>query len=98
VARGEAIFEIGILFYKQEHYDVALSSFLLAENIFIELQNPRHDEAQIWREKTRKELGDEKYSALLASVVSQAQQIVDQALNAGLDDASETRGLKDESL
>lgn len=83
---GETLFEIGKFFYEKEHYDVTLSFFLLAVNIFIELHYPYLDEAQSWIEKVRNELGAEKFSALLASVEPQTQQVAEQALNAGVDD------------
>ena len=56
--------------------------------------NHHYGQEQIWVENIHSELGDEKYSSLLASVEPQTQQIVDEALDAGMYDALETRELK----
>jgi hypothetical protein len=45
-----------------------------------EIQHPYREEAQRWIEKIHQEVGDDLFTALLAQVGPQAQQIVDQSL------------------
>ena len=80
--RGEArtLWYIGIFYFEQHRYYVALSCFLLDKNFLDEVQSPHRDETQRWIEKIHQEVGDEQFTALLAQVEPQAQQIVDQAL------------------
>jgi len=77
---GGTVNNVGVLYFKQGRYEVALACFLLAKNIFDELQNPLNDETQTWIEQIHKELG-EQFTTLLATVEPQAQKIVDQALH-----------------
>jgi tetratricopeptide (TPR) repeat protein len=79
------LYHIGRLYFEQSRYDIALGCFVLDKKYLDEVQHPYRDEAQIWIEKIQNELGDEQFATLLATVEPGAQEIVDQALNVGLD-------------
>jgi tetratricopeptide (TPR) repeat protein len=77
---GETLYEIGKLYFEQQSYGVALACFLLAQNIQAAVQSPGRNKTQSSIEAFHGLVGDEQFTTLLASVESQAQQIVDQAL------------------
>ena len=77
---GETLYYIGKFYFEQNHYDVALASFLLAKSILEEVQHPDRDETQRLIDKLHAKIGDEQFTALLAQVEPRAQQIVEQAL------------------
>jgi len=81
---SSTLYYVGKFYYEQRQYDVALSCFILDIRFLNEVQHPYREEAQIWIEKIQNELGDEQFTALLAAVEPQAQQIVDQTLSNGL--------------
>jgi len=81
---GETLWNIGALYFEQSHYDVALASFLLARDIFDEVQSPNRDSVQSWIDGLREEIGEEQFTTLLAQVEPQALQIVERALHEGL--------------
>ncbi|HLX57075.1 MAG TPA: tetratricopeptide repeat protein [Ktedonobacteraceae bacterium] len=84
---GTTLWNIGAYYFDQSRYDVALASFLLARDIFEEVQSPNHDEVQGWIDDLRKKVGEEQFRALLARVEPRAQQLVEQAL---IEDVGET--------
>jgi tetratricopeptide (TPR) repeat protein len=77
---GKTLHYIGKFYFEQNHYDVALASFLLAKSILEEVQHPDRDETQRLIDKLHAKIGDEQFTALLAKVELQAQEIVEQAL------------------
>ena len=81
---GISLFNIGKLYFKQNRYEAALASFVLAKNIFNEIQNSNYHSTLKWIDLLHEKMGDEQFSALLVTVEPQAQQIVDQALLNGL--------------
>src|SRR5258708_827536 len=81
------LYHIDRLYYEQSRYDIALGCFWIDKGFLDEIQHPYLDEVQNWIEKIQNELGDEQVAALLATVKPRAQEIVDQALNAGTDSA-----------
>jgi hypothetical protein len=70
---------LGKLYFDQQRYKVALAALLLARNILNEVQSSYCDESQRGIDTLRKAVGGEEFSALLARVEPQAQQIVEQA-------------------
>jgi tetratricopeptide (TPR) repeat protein len=78
--QGKTLRNLGKLYLDQQRYDVALASLLLAQNILKEVQSSYCDESQRGIDTLREVVGQEKYTALLAQVEPQAQQIVTQAL------------------
>ena len=82
--KGTALLNFGRLYLERTCYDIALACFLLAERYFKELESPELHEALVQLHDLHQTVGDEKYSALLATVEPQAQQIVDQALHTGI--------------
>jgi tetratricopeptide (TPR) repeat protein len=82
-AEGRTLQDIGILYLKQHSYDVASAAFVLAQNIFqVEYPSSRElTEVQRQIDFLLKEVGDEKFDALLARVKPQAFQIVQLALD-----------------
>jgi len=78
--QGKTLRNLGKLYIDQQRYDVALASLLLAQNILKEAQSSYCDESQRGIDTLREVVGEEKYTALLAQVEPQAQQIVTQAL------------------
>jgi len=81
---GQTLWNIGALYFEQDHYDVALPSLLLARDIFEEVQSPNRDGVQSWIDDLRKKVGEEQFTTLLAQVEPQASQIVERALHEGL--------------
>ncbi len=79
--QGKTLRNLGKLYLDQQRYDVALASLLLAQNILKEAQSSYYDESQRGIDTLRKAVGDEQFTALLAQVGPQAQQIVAQALH-----------------
>ena len=79
--QGKTLRNLGKLYLDQQLYEVALASLLLAQNILNEAQSPYYDESQRGIDTLRKAVGDQEYTALLALVEPQAQQIVEQALH-----------------
>src|SRR5260370_33529033 len=73
---------MGKLFLDQQYYEVALASLLLAKNILNEIQSSYYDESQRGIDTLRKVVGEEEFAILLAKVEPQAQNIVEQGLNA----------------
>lgn len=75
---------LGALYYRRQLYKIALAFFLLAMNIFEEVQSPSHDGVQRWIDSLHKELGEAQFATLLSQVEPQAHQIVEQALREGI--------------
>jgi tetratricopeptide (TPR) repeat protein len=76
---GKVLRNLGKLYLDQQRYKVALAALLLARNILNEVQSSYCDESQRGIDTLRKAVGGEEFSALLARVKPQAQQIVEQA-------------------
>lgn len=79
--QGKTLRNMGTLYLKQQRYDVALASLLLAANILKEVQSSYCDESQRGIDTLREAIGEEQFSTLLARVEPQAHQIVEQALD-----------------
>lgn len=82
--KGNTLHNIGTLYFEQQRYDLALACFLLAKSIYEEVQSPLRDVPLKCIDALRKKIGDEQFSVLLRTVEPQSQQIVDQALDNGL--------------
>src|SRR6266516_6683412 len=78
---GGILYNIGLLYFKWQGYEVALASLLLARNIFRELESPDVFETENYIGKLHEQVGEERFTTLLAQVEPQAQQIVEQALH-----------------
>jgi len=81
---GMTLHGTGTLYFKQRRYDIALACFLLARDIFEEVQSPHRDDEQSWIDDLRKKVGEEQFTTLLAQVESLASQVVERALHEGL--------------
>ena len=79
------LYNISTLYLGQHSNDIALAFILVAKLILEDLEHPLRNETQNCIEAIHRELGDEQFAALLATVEPQAQQIVDQALREGLE-------------
>jgi tetratricopeptide (TPR) repeat protein len=82
---GITLQNIGTLSVEQHHYDVALASFLLARNIFEEMQSPHRDEVQNWIDNLSEKIGEKQFAMLLAEVEPRPYQIVEGALQEKID-------------
>jgi len=78
---GSMLNNIGTLYLEQTRYDVALACFLLAKEIFIEIQSSGLDGTKNYIQKLHEEVGDELFATLLSQIEPQAPQAVDQALH-----------------
>ncbi len=76
---------IGILYLKEQRYEVALACFLLAKSIFEEILSPHREKEQEWIDDLRNKVGDKQFAVLLARVQSQTFQIVHRALDERLE-------------
>lgn len=65
---GTALLNIGRLYLEKISYDMALACFLLAERDFKELESPELHETLALLDGLREAVGDEQFSALLATV------------------------------
>jgi hypothetical protein len=65
---GWTLFNIGILSREQHHYQSALSFFLKAKKIFIEVQSQDALKVQLAIDELRKTIGDERFNTLLKMV------------------------------
>ncbi len=81
---GITLWNIGAFYFDQGRYNVALACFLLARNIFEEVQSPNRDEIQGWIDDLNQKVGEAQFVTLLSQVEPQAQQIVEQTLHEGL--------------
>ena len=68
---------------EREQYDVALACFLLARNIFDEVQSPNRSVPQRSIEACARRMGETAFAALLIQVELQARHMVEQALREG---------------
>jgi tetratricopeptide (TPR) repeat protein len=81
---AEVLHQVGLLYYEQTSHDVALSFFLLAARFFKEAKGSYMREIEQSIDILREKIGEEQFTALLATVEPQAQQIVDKILRNGL--------------
>jgi hypothetical protein len=65
---------------KLRQFRIALASFLLAKRAFHEIQSPYYEITQDRIVTLRERVGDEQFTALLATIEPQAEQIIDQEL------------------
>ena len=83
--QGLTLWSIGNLYFNEDNYGVALASYLLARDIFEDLQIPQKLVVmQRSIEVIRSRIGDNRFAQLLAQVKSQAHQLVEQALLKGV--------------
>lgn len=80
---GRILENTGALYFKQNHYNVALAFSLLAKDLFEEIQTPDRDKVQEWIDSLHSRVGEEYFTTLLFQVEPQAHQIVEQALRDG---------------
>ncbi len=71
---------LGILYFGQKNYRIALACFLLTKSIFTEAQSPNRGITLSRIEALHKEIGEEQFTILLSKVEPQAYQLVEQAL------------------
>jgi tetratricopeptide (TPR) repeat protein len=76
---GVTLFNIGACLV-QEQQDVALATFLLAQQRFVEVQSPSQNTVQSWIDYLRGMVGEQQFAAFIAQIEPHAQQIVDQFL------------------
>ncbi len=83
---GEAkiLHDVGILYYGESCYNIALACFMLARDISKSRQSPSTADEKRWIDILHAEVGEEQYKALLAWVEPRTQEIVEQALREGL--------------
>ena len=81
---GETLQNIGKLYFEQGRYNAALAGFLLSKSILEEVQSPSLTETNSCVERLQKEIGEKQFIALLASLQTKAQQIIDQTLLEGM--------------
>ena len=81
--RGEGVtlWNVGSLYFEQSRYEVALACFLVAKRIFEDLQSPGQVEVQKWIDNLSRQVGEQRFDALLKEVESRALQILEQALS-----------------
>ena len=77
---GTTLHNIGTIYYAEKHFDVAVSFFILAKRIFVEVQSPNSESVQEWIDGLHQEIGDQQFATLLQNVEPHAQQIGDDAL------------------
>ncbi len=77
---GTTLHNLGALFFKKAQYDIALSFFIVAQRIFVEVQSPNSKSEQEWIDGIHEELGEERFAALWQQVEPQAEQRVEEAL------------------
>ncbi len=77
---GVTLWNLGAFYQTEKRFDIALSCFILAKRIFIEVQSPNSESVQEWIDGLHKKIGDQQFAALLQTVEPHAQQIVDDAL------------------
>jgi tetratricopeptide (TPR) repeat protein len=77
---GRTLLNIGLLFQKRQRRDLTLAAFLLASNIFKEIQSPYHDKVQRQLDALHKELGEQEFAQLRATIEPQALSILEQGL------------------
>jgi tetratricopeptide (TPR) repeat protein len=77
---GMTLWNIGALFFEQHRHDVALAGYLLAKEIFEQVQSPDIDGVEEWIADLREEVGEQQFAVLLARVEPRAEQIVEETL------------------
>ena len=77
---GTTLHNIGAIYYEEKRFDVALSCFILAKYILVEVQSPDSEDEQEWIDDLHQAIGDKQFADLLQNVEPHAQQIVDDAL------------------
>jgi tetratricopeptide (TPR) repeat protein len=82
--QGKTLRNLGKLYLDQQRFDISLAFLLLAQSILTEAQSSYCDESQRGIDTLHKAVGDEEYTALLAQVEPQAQQIVEKGLQVGV--------------
>jgi len=80
---GKVLRNIGMFYFDQHRYDVALAALLLARDILDGIQSPYCYKTQRWIDTLQKEVGEGEFGKLLARVEPGAAQIVEQALREG---------------
>lgn len=80
---GEYLWDIGTLCYTVKRNDIALACFLLARNIFEEVESPSRDEVQRRIDDLRNKIGEKQYRVLLSQVEPRSREIVDQMMRDG---------------
>lgn len=80
--RGEGVTlaNIGLLYFWRNDYNVSLACFLLAKEIFEEIQSPDRNDVQGLIDDLHAKVGEQQFAVLLAQVEPLAYQIVEQAL------------------
>lgn len=81
---GVALLNMGSLYFEQRRYDTALACFLMARSIFEYLQSPHRDKAEKWIDNLSREVGEQRFAALIQGAELQSAQIVEQALREAL--------------
>lgn len=84
LGEGSTLLNIGLLYFKQQRYDVALASFLLAKVYFERVQSPEYRKAEIQIDSLHEEVGEPRFAELLAKIESRELQIVKLALDSDI--------------
>ena len=81
---GTILHYTGMLYFERKDYNVALACFLLAKSAFEEVLGLDRSGVQRWIDSLRKEIGEERFAALLDQIGPRAFQTVSQALSEGM--------------
>ncbi len=79
-ARETTLWNFGAACFDQQRYNVALACYLLAKEIYKQVQSPSADSVERWIAKLRDRIGEQQFAALLAQVEHHEEQIVEDAL------------------
>ncbi len=77
---GKALRNLGKIYLNSQGYNAALAALVLAQHIFQEIRSTYYDESERGLDTLRKTIGDDAYTALLASVEPRAAEVVEEAL------------------
>ena len=80
LGESSTLYYLGKFYFEQRQYDTALSCFLLDKKFLDSIEHPYREEAQSWIEQIQNALGDERFISLFATVETQTQQILNEAL------------------
>ena len=77
---GKTLRNFGMLALAERRYEIALAALLLAQHTLDALQSPHRASTQERIDEIRQAVGAEQFAALRAQVESQAQEVVNRAV------------------